>query len=166
MKDKIFKIAKTYKITFKELGCKGISSTYLTKIKKGHNSIKEKHLPLLVDSFNRIFQERNIDKIITIEDLYITSQQELDNLVNESIINKSIYSKEKQEKIECFEWEKKVHSWKYRYFIAKYNQRIEENEKALDIYFYLLDNFSCSNSFYSILIEISRLEKSQNVYQI
>ena len=56
MEDKVFEIAKIYKITFKELGCKGLSSSYLTKIKKGHNFFKEKHVPLLVDSFNRIFQ--------------------------------------------------------------------------------------------------------------
>ncbi|MGB6128187.1 MAG: tetratricopeptide repeat protein, partial [Psychrilyobacter sp.] len=166
MKDKIFEIAKTYKITFKELGCKGLSSTYLTKIKKGHNSIKEKHILLLVDSFNRIFQERNIDKIITVEDLHITSQQELDKLVNESIIDKSIYSKEKQIEIECFEWEKEVHSWKYRYFIAKYNQKIGKNEKALNIYSNLLNNFSCSNCFYSILIEIIRLEKAVLTHEL
>jgi len=106
MENKIFEIAKIHKITFKELGCKGISATYLTKIKKGHNFIKEKHIPLLVDSFNKIFLERNINKIITIEDLYITPQQELEQLIVESLINKSIYSEEKQEEIELFERKK------------------------------------------------------------
>ena len=166
MENKIFEIAKIHKITFKELGCKGISATYLTKIKKGHNFIKEKHIPLLVDSFNKIFLERNINKIITIEDLYITPQQELDQLVNESLINKSIYSKENQEKIELFGREKEVHSCKYRYIIAKYNQKTGEKEKALKIYYDLLNHFSCSVLFYSILIEIIRLEKTEFTYEI
>jgi len=166
MEDKIFEIAKIYKITFKELGCKGLSSSYLTKIKKGHNSFKEKHIPLLVDSFNKIFQERNINRVLTIEELYITPQQELDQLVNESLINKSIYSKEKQEEIELFGRKKEVHSSKYQYIIAKYNQKTGETEKALKIYYDLLNHFSCSAFFYSILIEIIRLEKLEFVYEI
>jgi tetratricopeptide (TPR) repeat protein len=166
MKDKIFEIAKIYKITFKELGCKGLSSTYLTKIKKGHSSFKEKHIPLLVDSFNKIFLERGIDRVLTVEELYITPQQELDQLVKESIIDKSIYSKEKQEEIESFRRKKEVHSFKYQYIIAKYNQKIGETEKALRIYYDLSNNFSCSDLFHSILIEISRLEKLEFVYEI
>lgn len=166
MENKIFQIAKAHRITQKELACKGISASYLTKIKKGHNPFKEKHIPLLVDSFNRIFKERNIDKIITIEELYITPQQELDQLVNKSIIDKSIYSKEKQEEIELFEQKKEVHSCKYRYIIAKYNQKMGKREKALNIYYDLLNHFSCSAFFYSILIEIIRLEKIQNTYEI
>ena len=166
MEDKIFEIAKIHKITFKELGCKGISSTYLTKIKKGHNFIKERHIPLLVDSFNKIFQERNINKIITIEDLYITPQQELDQLIVKSLINKSIYSREKQEEIENLGREKEVHSFKYRYIIAKHNQRMGKQEKALKIYCDLLNHFSCSALFYSILIEIIRLEKKELTYEI
>ena len=166
MEDKIFEIAKIYKITFKELGCKGLSSSYLTKIKKGHNSFKEKHIPLLVDSFNEIFQERSINKVLTVEELYITPQQELDRLVNESIIDKSIYSKEKQEEIELFGRKREVHSCKYKYIIAKYNQKTGEKEKALKIYYDLLDHFSCSAFFYSILIEIIRLEKLEFIYEI
>ncbi|NDI76855.1 MULTISPECIES: tetratricopeptide repeat protein [Psychrilyobacter] len=166
MENKVFKIAKTHKITLKELGCKGISATYLTKIKKGHNSFKEKHIPLLVDSFNRIFQERNIDKIIIMEELYITPQQELDQLIVESLINKSIYFQEKQEEIELFGREKEVHSCKYRYIIAKHNQRMGKKEKALNIYYDLLNNFSCSVFFYSILIEVIRLEKTELPYKI
>ncbi|WP_028856373.1 tetratricopeptide repeat protein [Psychrilyobacter atlanticus] len=166
MEDKIFEIAKIYKITFKELGCKGITSTYLTKIKKGQNSFKEKHIPLLVDSFNRIFQERNINKIITMEELYITPQQELDKLVDESLIDKTIYSKEKQEEIENFGREKEVHSCKYRYIIAKYNQKIGKEEEALKIYYNLLNHFPCFSFFYSILIEIIRLEKAELTYEI
>jgi len=166
MESKIFEIAKIYKITFKELGCKGLSSTYLTKIKKGHSSFKEKHIPLLVDSFNKIFLERNIDRVLTVEELYITPQQELDQLVKESIIDKSIYSKEKQEKIELFRRKKEVHSLKYQYIIAKHNQKIGETEKALRIYYDLLNNFSCSSFIYSILIDITRLEKLEFVYEI
>ncbi|MCS5420826.1 MULTISPECIES: tetratricopeptide repeat protein [Psychrilyobacter] len=166
MENKIFEIAKIHKITLKELGCKGISATYLTKIKKGHNALKEKHIPLLVDSFNEIFQEKNIDKVITIEDLYITPQQELDQLVNESLINKSIYSKEKQEEIENFERDKEVHSCKYRYIIAKHKQKTGREEEALKGYYDLLNNFSCSALFYSVLIEIIRLEKIELTYDI
>ena len=166
MENKIFQIAKAHKITQKELACKGISASYLTKIKKGHNSFKEKHIPLLVDSFNRIFQERNINKIVTIKELWITPQEELDQLIVESLINKSIYSKEKQEEIELFEQKKEVHSCKYRYIIAKYNQKMGKKEKALNIYYDLLNNFSCSVFFYSVLIEITRLEKAQNTYEI
>ena len=166
MENKIFEIAKIHKITFKELGCKGLSSTYLTKIKKGHNSFKEKHIPLVVDSFNKIFQERNINKIITMEELYITPQQELDRLIFESIIDKSIYSKDKQEEIENFGREKEVHSCKYRYIIAKHNQKIGKKEKVLKIYYDLLNNFPCSNFFYSILIEIIRLEKIELTYEV
>jgi len=166
MENKIFQIAKIHKITQKKLACKGISASYLTKIKKGYNPLKKKHIPLLVDSFNKIFQERNIDKIITIEELYITPQQELDKLVNKSLIDKRIYSKEKQEEIELFEQSKEVHSCKYRYIIAKYNQKIGKKEEALNIYYDLLNNFSCSVLFYSILIEITRLEKTQNTYEI
>ncbi len=166
MESKIFEMAKIYKITFKELGCKGLSSTYLTKIKKGHSSFKEKHIPLLVDSFNRIFLERNIDRVLTVEELYITPQQELDQLVNESIIDKSIYSKEKQEKIELFRRKKEVHNPKYQYIIAKHNQKIGEIEKSLRIYYDLLNNFNCPEFFYSILIEIIRLEKLEITYEI
>jgi tetratricopeptide (TPR) repeat protein len=166
MKHKTFEIAKKHKITFKELGCKGLSSTYLTKIKKGHNSFKEKHILLLVESFNKIFNERNIDKVITAEDLYITPQQELDQLVNNSLIDKSIYSKEKQEEIELFGREKEVHSYKYRYIIAKYNQKNGEKDKALTSYKNLLNNFSCPVLFYSVLIEIIRLEKIDLTYEI
>ncbi|UUV19830.1 hypothetical protein NRK67_10495 [Fusobacteria bacterium ZRK30] len=163
MENKIFQIAKIYKITLKELGCKGISSTYLTKIKKGHNSFKEKHIPLLVDSFNRVFQERGINKVITIDEIsdfvFLTPRQELEKLVDDSIINKSIYSKEKQEEIELFEGESEVHSCKYRYITAKYEQKTGEKEEALKIYYDLLNNFSCPALFYSVLIEIIRLEK-------
>ncbi|NDI79117.1 MULTISPECIES: tetratricopeptide repeat protein [Psychrilyobacter] len=166
MENKIFETAKAHKITQKELACKGISASYLTKIKKGHNPFKKKHIPLLVDSFNKIFQERNIDKIITIEELYITPQQELDQLIVESIIDKSIYSKEKQEEIELFGREKEVHSCKYRYIIAKHNQRIGKKEKALNTYYDLLNHFSCSDFFYSILIEVIRLEKTELTYAI
>ncbi|MGB6129930.1 MAG: tetratricopeptide repeat protein [Psychrilyobacter sp.] len=166
MKNKIFQIAKAHKITQKELACKGISASYLTKIKKGHNSFKEKHITLLVDSFNRIFQERNINKTVTIKELWITPEKELDQLIIESLINKTIYSKEKQEEIELFGREKEVHSYKYRYIIAKYNQKIGKKEKALNIYYDLLNHFSCYDIFYSVLIEIIRLEKIELTYKI
>ncbi|UUV17170.1 tetratricopeptide repeat protein [Fusobacteria bacterium ZRK30] len=163
---KIFELAKEHKITLKELSRQRLSSTYLSKIKRGHNFFKEKHIPLLVDSFNRIFQERNINKVVTIKELWISPQEELDQLIVESLINKSIYSKEKQEEIELFGREKEVHSCKYRYIIAKYNQKMGRKEKALNIYYDLLNHFSCSALFYSVLIEITRLEKAQIVYEI
>ena len=87
-------------------------------------------------------------------------------MIKKSLINKSIYSKEKQEEIELFGREKEVHSYKYRYIIAKHNQKIGEKEKALKIYYDLLNHFSCSALFYSVLIEIIRLEKTELPYEI
>ena len=166
MKNKIFELIKEYKIGIKELENPKMSLSLLYKIRSGKTPLKPKHLPYLVISFNNIFKEKNIDKILTIKDLYINPQQELDELVKESIKSKNIYSQKKQEEIELFEREKEVHSYKYRYIIAKYNQKIGKEEKALRIYYNLLNNFPCSDLFYSILIEISRLEKSKFVYEI
>ncbi|WP_028857147.1 tetratricopeptide repeat protein [Psychrilyobacter atlanticus] len=167
---KIFELAKEHKITLKELSGQGLSSTYLSKIKRGHNFFKEKHIPLLVGSFNRVFHERKTDKIMTIDELskliFFTPQEELDKLVNKSLIDKSIYFKEKQEEIELFGREKEVYSLKYRYIIAKYNQKMGKKDDALKIYHDLLNNFPCSNLFYSILIEIIRLEKFELTHDI
>jgi len=166
MENKIFELVKEHKIGIKELENEKMSLSLLYKIRSGKTPLKPKHLPHLVISLNDVFKEKNIDKIISVEELYMTPQQELDQLINESIINKSIYSKEKQEEIELFGREKEVHSCKYRYIIAKHNQKIGQKEKALKIYYDLLNNFSCSAIFYSILIEITRLEKIELTYDI
>ena len=166
MKNKIFELLKEHKIGLKDLENEKMSLSLLYKIRSGKTPLKPKHLPHLVISLNDIFKETNINKIISVEELYMTPQQELDQLINESIINKSIYSKEKQEEIELFGREKEVHSCKYRYIIAKHNQKIGKKEKSLKIYYDLLNNFSCSAIFYSILIEITRLEKIELTYDI
>ena len=166
MKNKIFKLIKEYKIGIKELKNPKMSLSLLYKIRSGKTPLKPKHLPYLVISLNHAFKEKNINKIVTLEELFITPQQELNKLVNESIINKSIYSKKGQEEIELFQREREVCSCKYQYIIAKYNQKIGKRKKALDIYYDLLKNFSYSTFFYSILIEIIRLEKLELVYEI
>ena len=166
MNNKIFELIKEHKIGIKELENPKMTLALLYKVRSDKTPLKPKYLPCLVTSLNKIFQERNIDKIITVEDLYITPQQELDKLVSQSLIDKSIYSKEKQDKIETFGREKEVNSCKYRYIIAKYNQRMDKREEALKIYYDLLNNFPCSNFFYSILIEIIRLEKIELTYEI
>ncbi|UUV19013.1 tetratricopeptide repeat protein [Fusobacteria bacterium ZRK30] len=166
MNNKIFELIKEYKIGIKELENPKMTLALLYKVRSGKTPLKPKYLPCLVTSLNKIFQERNINKIITIEDLYITPQQELDKLVNNSLIGRTIYSKEKQEEIELFGREKEIHSCKYRYIIAKHNQKIGKKEEALKIYYDLLNNFHCSNFFYSILIEVIRLEKIGLTYEI
>ncbi|WP_028857013.1 tetratricopeptide repeat protein [Psychrilyobacter atlanticus] len=166
MNNKIFELIKEHKIGIKELENPKMSLSLLYKIRSGKTPLKPKHLPYLVISLNKIFKEKNINKIITTEDLYIPPQQELEQLVNKSLINKSIYSTEKQEEINKFELKKEVHSCRYRYIIAKHNQRTDRKEEALKIYYDLLNNFSCSDIFYSVLIEIIRLEKLELTYDI
>ena len=92
MNNKIFELIKEHKIGIKELENPKMSLSLLYKIRSGKTPLKPKHLPYLVISLNKIFKEKNIDKIITTKDLYITPQQELEQLVNKSLINKSIYS--------------------------------------------------------------------------
>ena len=166
MKNKTFEFVKKYRIGIKELENSKMSLSLIYKIRSGKTPLKPKHLPYLVVSLNDALRKRNINKILTMKELYITPQEELDQLVDESIKDKTIYSKEKQDEIEIFEVEKEVHSYKYRYIMAKYNQKIGKKEKALNIYYNLLNNFSCSAFFYSILIEIIRLEKIELVYEI
>lgn len=166
MKNKTFELVKKYRIGIKELENSKMSLSLIYKIRSGKTPLKPKHLPYLVVSLNDALRKRNINKILTMKELYITPQEELDQLVDESIKDKTIYSKEKQEEIEIFEVEKEVHSYKYRYIMAKYNQKIGRKEKALNTYYNLLNNFSCSIFFYSILIEIIRLEKIELVYEI
>jgi len=166
MRNKTFELIKKYRIGIKELENPKMSLSLLYKIRSGKTPLKPKHLPYLVVSLNDALKVRGIEKIITMKELYITPQQELDQLIDESLKDKSIYSKEKQEKIDLFKRKKEVHSLKYQYIIAKHNQKIGETEKALRIYYDLLNNFSCSAFFYSILIEITRLEKLEFVYEI
>lgn len=166
MKNKTFELVKKYRIGIKELENSKMSLSLIYKIRSGKTPLKPKHLPYLVVSLNDALRKRNINKVLTMKELYITPQEELDQLVDESIKDKTIYSKEKQDEIEIFEVEKEVHSYKYRYIMAKYNQKIGKKEKALNIYYNLLNNFSCSVFFYSILIEIIRLEKIKLVYEI
>ncbi len=44
-------------------------------------------------AFNKVYESKNISKRIKKEDLYLTSQEELEILVNESLINKTFNSK-------------------------------------------------------------------------
>lgn len=163
----IFDLAKKYKITLKELSVKGLSPTYLSKINKNHNSFKVKHIPLLCNSFNSIFEKRGLNIRLEenklLEQFLFTPKKQLDKIVDDSIKSKDIYKEKYQDQISNFEKKHEVHSLKFRYIIAKYKQKNEDTEKALYFYYELLKNFDCLGYFYSILIEVFRIEKNEKV---
>lgn len=157
--EKLLILMKEYKITRKELGRQGLSSDYLGKIIRGERVLQEKHLSILLKALNDSLKERKIEKRVVKKDLQVGLLEDLEKYINESIIDKSIYTKEKQRKIEKIGQNNEVYSKKYRYIVGRLEQKNKNYDMALLRYYDLLKNFKTPEYFYSILIEVTRIEK-------
>lgn len=66
-REKIAMLRKEYKITQTELSQEGFSQSYIAAVENGSRKLSEDSLIYFVDTFNKIFKERKIDREITLD---------------------------------------------------------------------------------------------------
>ena len=78
--EKLIALRKKYKINQKDLAGDQISRSHLAMIETGKNKFNENTARIIVDNFNKIFQEKNIPVKIKLEELMESKQKQIEKL--------------------------------------------------------------------------------------
>ena len=78
--EKLIALRKKYKINQKDLAGDQISRSHLAMIETGKNKFNENTAKIIVENFNKIFQEKNIPVRVTLEELMESKQKQIEKL--------------------------------------------------------------------------------------
>ncbi|WP_319372157.1 helix-turn-helix transcriptional regulator [uncultured Ilyobacter sp.] len=78
--EKLIALRKKYKINQKDLAGDQISRSHLAMIETGKNKFNENTAKILVENFNKIFEERNISVRVKLEELMESKQKQIEKL--------------------------------------------------------------------------------------
>jgi len=75
--DKIVQLRKKYKLTQKELAGDEVDRTLVSYVENGKINLSEKTAIAIVKNVNRVFEARNIDNKLTIADIYVDMEEQV-----------------------------------------------------------------------------------------